>query len=598
MVQAVVESESVPDDDSQSSEATEGAELSAEVLVDHLPIGIFVVEVLEDGGFRCAQTNSIFSSVLQLADPDLLDCLFDDPDVTADMQPFIDHLESCVSSEQSKVFEWSRQLDREITFLECHVVPVADDDGTVRRVVGTVADRTLQRRSERQLLHDALHDNLTSLPNRGLFIDRLERASLDAVNSPTRVFGLLLINIDRLKIVNESLGHLAGDELLIAVALRLQKCVRPEDTLARLGGDEFALLLDNIESAGEARAVAEMIHKRMRVPLNLGGAEVFVSLSIGIAERHGGDTDIESLMSDASLALGKAKTAGKSRTEVYTHDIKQRPKSLLQLETDLRRAIAREEFELYYQPLISMADGRISGFEALCRWNHPDRGLIMPGEFIPLAEETGLILDLGRWTLWVACKQQKEWMDQHPTYRDTTISVNVSSLQFNSDMLVSDTRDMLAQCGIGGANLKLEITESVIMEKPDLATLVLNELRTMNIKFAVDDFGTGYSSLSYLNRFPIDTLKIDRSFVKDMHESEESYKIVQILASLAATLDLTLVAEGVETVRQLADLQKLGCNIGQGFLFSRPVPAAEAEKFLRDPLIVVPSTPKEQAASC
>lgn len=554
----------------------------ANSVLNHLPIGVFMIDVGADGTFRCANINEVFGSLLNMDMPAFVRSLLAGEESSPDMAPFVDRLRHCVATRCPEIFEWTRPAKPDSAHLECHIVPVAAAGEPVRRIVGTLADRTPQRRAERRMLHDAFHDDLTNLPNRARFMESLESVCLGSAESPAPVHGLLLLNVDRIKIVNESLGHIAGDELLISVARRLRQCARPEDLLARIGGDEFALLVDHIEGAEEARSIADMIHRRMRIAFNFSGAEVFVSLGIGIAIGTGGDSDPDTLISDASLALNRAKRAGNAKTEIYSNAIKQRPKSLLQLETDLRRAVAREEFELHYQPLVTLEDLRLAGFEALSRWRHPDRGLVSPCEFIPLAEETGLIVPLGKWALREACRQQKEWLLGYPDHPDLFMSVNVSAVQFGNERLVDDVREILAATGLDGSRLKLEITESVIMENAELATAVLRELKTLGIAFAVDDFGTGYSSLSYLTRFPIDILKIDRCFVSEMHQSEESFKIVRILASLAATLDLKLVAEGIETMRQLEDLRDLGCHMGQGYLFSRPLPSANAERILRE----------------
>ena len=554
----------------------------ANSVLEHLPIGVFMIDVGEDGTFSCASINEVFGSLLNIDLPAFVRSLLAGGESSPDLAPFVDRLRHCVATRCPEIFEWTRRAGPDSAHLECHIVPIAAEGEPVRRMVGTLADRTPQRRAERRMLHHAFHDDLTDLPNRARFMESLESVCLGSGAAPARVHGLLLLNVDRIQIVNESLGYIAGDELLISVARRLRKCARPEDLLARIGGDEFALLVDNIEGPEEARTIADMIHRRMGIAFNLSGAEVFVSLGIGIATGTGGDSDPDILVSDASLALNRAKSAGKAKTEIYTEAIKQRPKSLLQLETDLRRAVAREEFELHYQPLVTLGDLRLAGFEALSRWRHPDRGLVSPCEFIPLAEETGLIVPLGKWVLREACRQHKEWLERHPDLADLFMSINVSGIQFGNERLVDDIREILADTGLDGSRLKLEITESVIMENAELAAAVLRELKTLGIAFAVDDFGTGYSSLSYLNRFPIDILKIDRCFVSAMHQSEESFKIVRILASLAATLDLKLVAEGIETTKQLEDLRDLGCHMGQGYLFARPLPAADAERLLGD----------------
>ena len=561
------------------------------ILLENLPIGVFVIDVQANGRFLCSRANRKFGEVLGKDDVFTFNELLKKTGRENDAV-LIANLRTCIETGEMVVFEWQRADGHSTRHLECHFSPVSDKGGKIVRIVGTASDRTMQRRAERQLLHDALHDDLTNLPNRVMFTDELEQVANYSAGRKDHQFGLLVMNIDRLNIVNETLGHLAGDELLIAVATRLKKCVRPEDTLARLGGDEFGLLLDDIEGTDEACAIAEMIHKRMQIPFNLGGAEVFISFSIGIAGRHCGETDIEMLLSDAALAMQKAKTEGKARTETYSKSLKQRPRSRLQLETDFRRAVARREFQLHYQPLVSLGTGRLAGFEALSRWRHPDRGMISPVDFIRIAEETGLIIELGRWSTVEACQQHRAWLDKFPEQGDVTVSVNVSSLQFKQDDLCAMVTEVLAETGLPGRNLKLEITESAIMENADRAAEILRDIKSLGVGFALDDFGTGYSSLSYLNRFPIDILKIDRSFVSQMHETQESYQIVSIIAALAQTLGLEVVAEGIETARQLNDLRDLGCHIGQGYLFSAALPPAKAEQFLRHKGQLIPTPEK------
>ena len=557
----------------------------AETIVAHLPIGLLLIDVFPDDRFRVARANDTARAIVDadgLADGT---AWFDGWTAPSALAPLIENLRRCVAEAQPITFEWHQNAPASTpTYLECHMVPVYAANGQVTRVVAIVSDRTPQHRTARQMLHDALHDSLTSLPNRTLFVDLMEQFCQTTPDAADHRFGLILLNVDRLNLVNESLGRVAGDQLLVAVARRLRKCVREQDVLARLGGDEFALLMYGIGDDAEARVIADQLHASMRVPFNLGGTEVYVSISIGIATSRGDESDIESLVSRANMALTQAKSLGKGRTEIYSSSFRQRPPVLLQLETDFRRGLARGEFELHYQPIVRLDDGTIAGFEALARWNHPDHGLVSPARFIPIAENTGLIVEFGKWAIDEACRQYAAWATGLPASAPPTLSVNISGLQFRDDGLVADIQDMLAHHGVPGFGLELEITESTIMDNADMAAAVLRRLKNLDLSVAIDDFGTGYSSLSYLNHFPIDVLKIDRSFVAQMQDCEDSRKIVQIIAMLAKALDLSIVAEGVETRDQLLILRELGCDFAQGYLFARPLPVAEATRLLSTPV--------------
>ncbi len=431
-----------------------------------------------------------------------------------------------------------------------------------------------RKQLEEQLLHDAFHDQLTGLPNRALFLNRLaqaiQRTKRYREPSGSYLFAVLFLDLDRFKVINDSLGHTVGDQLLMAIADRLETCMRPGDTIARLGGDEFTVLLDDIKAASDAAQIAERIQQELTLPFNLSGHEVFVTASIGIVLSVEGEATPESLLRNADTAMYRAKILGKARyalfdTEMHTHAV-----ALLQLETDLRRAIERQEFQIYYQPIVSLETGRIVGFEALVRWQHPQRGLVSPGEFIPLAEETGLIIPIGQWVLREACYQMRAWQMQFPRVPPLLISVNLSVKQFSQPDLIEQISQILRETGLDARSLKLEITESVIMEV-ESAAAKLFQLQALDIQLCVDDFGTGYSSLSYLHRFPINALKIDRSFVLNTGVKDEKWEIVRAIVTLAQNLSMDMTAEGVEVMEQLAQLKVLKCKHGQGYLFSKPV---------------------------
>jgi diguanylate cyclase (GGDEF)-like protein/PAS domain S-box-containing protein len=451
---------------------------------------------------------------------------------------------------------------------------IQDAAGKTLRMAGSQTDIT----------EGKVSDPLTGLPNRLLFIDRLGRIIKHAKRRKDHLFAVLFLDLDGFKMINDSVGHLIGDQLLLGVASRLEKCLRATDTVARLGesftvarlgGDEFTVLLDDLKDPSDAKRAAERLMKALTAPFILGGKEVFTSVSIGIALSNPAYEQADEILRDADTAMYRAKSLGKARYEVFDADMRASVMARLQLETDLRRALEREEFRNFYQPIVSLASGKIAGFEALLRWQHPTRGLLGPEEFIAVAEETGLIRELGWWNLREACRQISEWKAQPDADPELTISVNLSVKQFLQPNLVSDIKNLLRELAFPPESLKLEITESTVMGDPIAAVEMLLQIKALGIRLAIDDFGTGYSSLSYLHRFPLDTLKIDRSFISGMCEGGEGMEIARTIMPLASNLRLDVVAEGVETIEQVAFLKKLRCKFAQGFYFSRPL-AAEA----------------------
>lgn len=449
-----------------------------------------------------------------------------------------------------------------------------------------IADR---KRAEERLQHDAFHDALTGLPNRALFIDHLKMTMKRATRNAKYQYAVLFLDLDRFKVINDSLGHMSGDQLLIEIARRLENCLHPGDTVARLGGDEFTILLEDIADVSDAIAVAERIKHELARPFHLSGSgdgttgglhEVFTSASVGIAHSGHGYTRPADLLRDADTAMYRAKSLGKTRHEVFDPAMHQHAANLLQMENDLRRAVERHEFVVYYQPIVELETGKIGSFEALVRWQHPEHGFVSPADFIPLAEETGLIVPLGEIVLREACRQMRAWQKRFDLPDSVTISVNLSGKQFAQADLVGSVQQVLKETGLAPQHLKLEITESVVMENITTATETLHRLHDFGISLSIDDFGTGYSSLSYLHRFPASTLKIDRSFVSQMSHNNENTEIVRTIRMLAQSLGMDIVAEGVETQEQLTQLQALGCEYGQGYLFSRPVAAEPAAALL------------------
>jgi diguanylate cyclase (GGDEF)-like protein/PAS domain S-box-containing protein len=424
--------------------------------------------------------------------------------------------------------------------------------------------------------HRVLYDQLTGLSNRTLFIDHLERSMKRTKRQPDYLFAVIFLDCDRFKLVNDSLGHLAGDQLLIQVAKRLLECLRPGDVVARLGGDEFAILLERIKEVEDTTGIAHRINEELMKPFNLMGHLVYISASIGIALNSQNCQQPEDLLRNADTAMYRAKALGKARYEVFDTTMHAQVQERLQLETALRIAIARGEFYLNYQPIISLAKNQSIGFEALVRWRHPEKGIISPVDFIPVAEETGLIIPLGQWILTEACRQMKAWQEAIPACRSLTISVNLSRKQLSQPDLAEQIAIILQKKGLNAQNLKLEVTETGLMnEYEEMAEVVLAQIKDLGVQLSLDDFGTGYSSLSCIHSFPLDNLKLDRAFVNNMSISSKNMDIVRAIITLARGLGIAVTAEGVETAEQLAYLQMLKCDYAQGYFFSKPL-ASEA----------------------
>ena len=468
------------------------------------------------------------------------------------------------------------------------VSPVRDFETQSLRAIFQIQDITDRKRAEAQLVHDAFHDGLTGLPNRALFIDHLRLSVARSGRKESQLFSVLFLDLDRFKVVNDSLGHLVGDKLLVAMAHRLESCVRPGDTIARLGGDEFTILLEDLKNNNEAIHVAERIQRELSKPFELDGRQISTSASIGIAPSTIGYEQPEDILRDADTAMYYAKSVGGSRHQVFDKSMHTRAVKLLQMQTDLRRAIEKEELFVEYQPIVSLDTFRVTGFEALARWNQQDQGPINPSQFIPVAEELGLIFPMGEWILRQACAQTSKWQEQYPMDTPLTISVNLSGKQFTQPDLIEQIEKILAETNLSPTSLKLEITESAMVENEAAASEMLRRLRLLGVGLSIDDFGTGYSSLSSLHRFPISTLKIDASFVRRMSGQNENTEIVRTIMSLADNLGMDVTAEGVETLEQVTKLRTFGCKKGQGFFFSRPVSATNAEALLRETPALAP----------
>ncbi len=436
-------------------------------------------------------------------------------------------------------------------------------EGSILGTASIGSDVTEQRVAEKQLLYNAFHDALTGLPNRALFLDRVEHALSRVHRDQSHAFAVLLLDVDHFKNVNDSLGHAAGDRLLVEIGERLSRSVRAADTVARFGGDEFTVLIERVADATDATRTAARVQEEISAPFQVGENEIFASASIGIIVAGPEYESAEQIVRDADTAMYRAKAQGRSRSEIFDATMRAEAVARLQLETDLRHALDRDELRVFYQPIVRLRTGEVVGAEALVRWQHPLRGLITPSEFIPLAEETGLVIPIGQLVLNTACEQAARWAPRWMT-------VNISSRHFTQGDLLADVRGALAQCGLPPSRLHIEITESAIMEQPEAALEMIRELRAIGCRVVLDDFGTGYSSLSYLHRFPIDGLKIDSSFVREVPRERKTVEIIRSIIALGRGLTLAVIGEGIETAEQLALLRELECDFGQGFLFAEP----------------------------
>ena len=458
---------------------------------------------------------------------------------------------------------------------------VRDDSGQTLRIAGSMTDITRRKQTEARLLHEAMHDALTGLPNRNLFVDRLDLALRRFHRDPTHMFAVLFFDLDRFKHVNDSLGHAVGDELLAQIAGRLESCLRPGDTLARLGGDEFGIVLNDIDGPTDAIYVVERLQEALSEQVEIETHSVYTSASIGIAISSDLYRTSDEIVRDADIAMYRAKNSGHATYAVF--DTSMHDQAMLQhrMETDLRRALERGEFDIFYQPIIEMDSERIQGFEALLRWQHPSRGLIMPDEFIGIVEETTLVAPIGWWVIERACHNLATWQSLFPLDPPLGMSVNVSGKLFFADDMAKRLAALLEDCNMPRYSFRLEITERVVMDHEDLVLSALSDLRGIGVELHIDDFGTGYSSLSYLQRFKYDSLKIDRSFVSTMSDKVDSSAIVEAIIKLGSTLGIKVIAEGVETQEQVSRLRAMNCPEAQGFWFSRPLHHDAVNDFLR-----------------
>ncbi|WP_262691777.1 putative bifunctional diguanylate cyclase/phosphodiesterase [Kordiimonas aestuarii] len=574
-----------PIDDTANGAARTARIVNTSAVVERLPVGVLVCNVTSANVIEALFVNHFAREVFSLQETTPLPCPLDTIWNSADNHVLSGQILEVFRTARDTTFEWSIRAGVIERFLSSHLMPLLDHEGNVFQVICTIEDQTAEKLAERNLLHHAFHDALTGQPNRVLFRNKLEEAVSDCQREGHQTgCAVLIINIDRFQQINESFGHSAGDRFLISMASTLRRCIRSSDTLARLSGDEFAILVSRFKDVEEVEMISRRVHAAMQQPYDLDGNEVFTSVSIGVATTLSSSTHPEDLIRDADFAMHRAKGAGKARTEIYHRDSHQRARSQFHLETELRRAVERSELELYYQPIIDLKTSELHGFEGLTRWFHKERGFVSPVEFIPLAEETGVIVNLGRWAIKAACLQIKSWLDEMGPEKAVPINVNVSGIQFARDNVASVVEKALEESGIDGRFLRIELTESAIMANPMRISESLQRIRKLGVKVALDDFGTGYSSLNYLHQFPIDVIKIDRSFINQLERGNAPYKILHMIGMLAASLGHEVVAEGLEDIDHIEMLRTLEFGFGQGFYFSKPIKGTEATQIVRGDL--------------
>jgi len=563
---------SLADQAEQPIRIDESPALNAELILQSLPMGVMICTLAHDNLVQVHSINTYISEIFSESENVKLPTFLDRIIGNEDYQGLASQIIEVFMNGQPTSTEWVINSGAMERTLVSQILPMSVHHSNVDYVICTIEDHTVEKMAERNLLHHAFHDGLTGQPNRVLFRNRLEEAVATVDKSETGDgVAVLIINIDRFQQINDSFGHSVGDRFLVAIASTLRRCISNKDTLARLSGDEFAILIHKCTDELDILRVTNQVHQSMLQPFDLDGNEVFTTVSIGAASTLNSLVHPEDLIRDADFAMHRAKGLGKARTEFFQRDTHQRVRSNFHLETQLRRAVEREELELKYQPLIALSDHGLTGFEGLARWVHKDRGHVSPVEFIPLAEETGIIVPLGRWAIFCACRQIKSWIAEFGVDRARPININVSGVQFARDDIANLIRDALEETQIPGNMLRLELTETAIMSNPAEIAKTLEAVKDMGILIALDDFGAGYSSLNYLHQFPIDIIKIDRSFINKMQIGNQTYEILRMISGLAQNLGMKVVAEGLEGTEHIEMIRDLKIGFGQGYYYSPPV---------------------------
>lgn len=557
----------------------------ADAVIEALPYGIVCFGVSDNSSViiyslnACAQSLLGFSTVTPLPAP--LASAWE----SSESQHLADKIREAHSKKRSLTYDWISRDNNGDHYLSSKLQPIKNSQGDSQIVLCTIEDQTAEKLAEKNIMHHSFHDALTGQPNRVLFRNRLEEAVMQGQKS-NEPFGcaILIVNIDRFQQINESFGHSAGDRFLISMASTLRRCIGSADILARLSGDEFAILVPNVRDLKPVTDICDRIHTAMKQPYDLDGNEVFTSVSIGVASTVSSSTHPEDLIRDADFAMHRAKIAGKACTEVYQRESHQQARSLFHLETELRRAVERKELQLHYQPIIDLRTSELHGFEALTRWHHKEHGFVSPVEFIQLAEETGIIVPLGRWAIEAACTCIKQWTAEAGKEKVVPVNVNVSGVQFARDDVATLVENALHKYDLPGELLRIELTESSIMANPKRISRSLDRIRALGVKVALDDFGTGYSSLNYLHQFPIDIIKIDRAFINQLERGNAQFKILEMIGMLAHNLGHEIVAEGLEDTDHIDMVTEMGFAFAQGFYYSRPVSGLEAAKMVHGEL--------------
>ena len=559
--------------------------VDATQVLEALPFGVICFDVREDGEVMISEANAQALSLFDIINQDALPLAISSVWHEKDVERLCEAVRKTHARRQASTLEWVKTRDNHEHYLVSHFKPIFNDVLAAYQILCTIEDHTAEKLAEKNIMHHAFHDALTGQPNRVLFRNKLEETVMNGQRSD-EPFGcaVLIVNIDCFQQINESFGHSAGDRFLISMASTLRRCIDSGDILARLSGDEFAVLVPRMTSIDAVIGTCERIHDAMKQPYDLDGNEVFTSVSIGVASTISSATHPEDLIRDADFAMHRAKLAGKARTEIYQRESHQEARSQFHLETELRRAVEREELQLYYQPIIDVRTAELHGFEALTRWNHKDHGFVSPVEFIQLAEETGIIVPLGRWAFEAACTCLKHWEMEVGRDKLVPINVNVSGVQFARDDVAKVVEEVLHKYDLSGHLLRIELTESSIMANPERISESLNKIRALGVKVALDDFGTGYSSLNYLHQFPMDIIKIDRVFINQLERGNTQHKILDMIGMLARSLGHEVVAEGLEDIDHIDMVTEMGFAFAQGFYYSAPVSSFEASEMVRGKL--------------